>query len=129
MTYPDATAITINIAWIGQEISHAQHLRNKYKQPGIRCQQEIREVITMAVVKEVTKPEYTVSVHDDCYINRTPEEIKGSLERISKTILASQKRRFLESQRKEGKADEDRYVQNNESRSIHRAEDREKPSA
>ena len=60
----------------------------------------------MAVVKEVTKPEYTVSVHDDSYINRTPEEFKGSVERISKIILASQKRRFLESQRKEGKADE-----------------------
>lgn len=82
----------------------------------------------MAVVKEVTKPEYTVSVHDDCYINRTQEEFKGSVERISKTILASQKRRFLESQRKEGKAD-DHNLQDNKSRSIHRAEDREKPSA
>lgn len=82
----------------------------------------------MAVVKEVTKPEYTVSVHDDSYINRTPEEFKGSVERISKTILASQKRRFLESQRKEGKAD-DHNLQDNKSRSIHRAEDREKPSA
>lgn len=83
----------------------------------------------MAVVKEVTKPEYTVSVHDDSYINRTPEEIKGSVERISKTILASQKRRFLENQRKEGKADEDHNLQDYENESIHRAEDREKPSA
>ena len=83
----------------------------------------------MAVVKEVVTPQYTVGVHDDCYINRTPEEIKGSLERISKIILASQKRRFLESQRKEDKADEDRNIQDYKSRSIHRAEDREKPSA
>ena len=82
----------------------------------------------MAVVKEIATPRYTVRVHDDYYINRTPEEIKGSLERISKIILASQKRRFLESQRKEGKAD-DHNLQDNKSRSIHRAEDREKPSA
>lgn len=52
----------------------------------------------MAVVKEIVTPRYTVRVHDDCYINRTPEEIRMSLERISKIVLASQKRRFLEEQ-------------------------------
>ena len=83
----------------------------------------------MAVVKEIVTPQYTVRVHDDCYINRTPEEIKGSMERISKIVLASQRRRFLESQRNEGRADEDHNLQDYESESIHRAEDREKPSA
>ena len=83
----------------------------------------------MAVVKEVVTPQYTVRVHDDCYINRTPEEIKGSMERISKIVLASQRRRFLESQRKEGRTDEDHNLQDYESESIHRAEDQEKPSA
>lgn len=57
----------------------------------------------MAVVKEIVTPQYTVRVHDDCYINRTPEEIKESMERISKIVLSSQKRRFLEKQKKEKK--------------------------
>lgn len=37
--------------------------------------------------------------------------------------------RMEESQRKEGKADEDCNLQDYESESIHRTEDREKPSA
>ena len=54
------------------------------------------EVIGMAVVKEVKTDAYTVRVHDDCYRDRTPEQIRETVRNISKTIFHSQQRRHQE---------------------------------
>lgn len=50
----------------------------------------------MAVVKEVKTDTYTVRVHDDCYKDRTPEQIRETVQNISRTIFKSQQRHHQE---------------------------------
>lgn len=50
-------------------------------------------------VRTILKPQYEVHVHDDCYRDRSPQEQAESLKRISRIVLASQRRRYLETQK------------------------------
>lgn len=95
-----APAAGLTGVWNGRGISVAQTTRKQVQTLCHMMQRRKPEVIHMAVVKEVKTDAYTVRVHDDCYRDRTPEEIQETVQNISRTIFASQLRRHQEEQEK-----------------------------
>lgn len=56
----------------------------------------------MAIVRDYYSPEGChIIVHDDYYINKTPEEQQAIISRVSELILREEFRKFTEQQRKQ----------------------------
>ncbi|MEY8265130.1 hypothetical protein AALA79_01935 [Lachnospiraceae bacterium 64-25] len=54
----------------------------------------------MAVVREYCSPEgCRITVHDDCYKDKTPEETQQIISRVSEIILRAEYARYIANQR------------------------------